>query len=138
MCGPLITAPPDMMAATFWDDATTEIFCTGNGTHELLAAITGADAIGAAVATGMKPHPPLGWSHHTTLNPIVTVDGDTAMAERPHPGHRQRRCSHRVRPVGAVGRRGFGDHQGNSRGRLNDVPGQVRRWEPDCDNAAVT
>lgn len=70
---------PDAMAATFWDDATTEIFYAGNGSDELLASITGADTIGAAVATGMSAHPPRGWSHHTTLNPIVTVDGEVAL-----------------------------------------------------------
>jgi len=26
----------------------------------------------------MKPHPPRGWSHHTTHDPIIEVKGDTA------------------------------------------------------------
>ncbi|CAO5250961.1 nuclear transport factor 2 family protein [Frankia sp. AgKG'84/4] len=38
----------------------------------------GAAAIGQAVAGLMAPHPPRGWSHHTTFNPIVAVEGDTA------------------------------------------------------------
>jgi SnoaL-like domain len=25
----------------------------------------------------MKPHPPRGWSHHTTHDPIIEVNGDT-------------------------------------------------------------
>nr|WP_296779572.1 nuclear transport factor 2 family protein [Rhodococcus sp. (in: high G+C Gram-positive bacteria)] len=69
---------PTAMAATFWEDGVTEIFYSGGGTDELLARITGASNIGAAVASGMAPHPPRGWSHHTTVDPIVVVDGDSA------------------------------------------------------------
>jgi hypothetical protein len=29
----------------------------------------------------MAPHPPLGWSHHTTYDHLVTVDGDEASIE---------------------------------------------------------
>ncbi|MGC4991938.1 nuclear transport factor 2 family protein [Nocardia salmonicida] len=70
---------PTTMAALFWDDAEVQIYYSGAGHHELLGAITGSEAIGAAVASGMAPHPDLGWSHHTTSDPIVTVDGDSAV-----------------------------------------------------------
>lgn len=69
---------PQRMSALFADEATVKIFYRGAGAGELLAELTGAANIGAAVAAGMAPHPPLGWSHHTLVNPIVTVDGDKA------------------------------------------------------------
>lgn len=69
---------PTTMAAVFWDDAVVDIYYSGAGKDEQLATIQGAAAIGAAVANGMAPHPPLGWSHHTSVNPIITVEGDDA------------------------------------------------------------
>lgn len=66
------------MSAVFWADATTSVYYSGRGTDELLAGLIGAQNIGAAVVTGMAAHPALGSSHHTTLNPIVTVRGDEA------------------------------------------------------------
>jgi hypothetical protein len=30
------------------------------------------------MSTAMTPHPPLGWSHHTTYDRLVSVDGDQA------------------------------------------------------------
>ncbi|MFI9381394.1 nuclear transport factor 2 family protein [Kutzneria sp. NPDC052558] len=69
---------PKSMAAVFWPDATVHVYYSGAGSDELLGAMEGADAIGAAVENGMVPHPDLGWSHHTTVNPIVTIDGDAA------------------------------------------------------------
>src|SRR5437899_1426436 len=30
------------------------------------------------MSTAMVPHPPLGWSHHTTHDHLVSVDGDKA------------------------------------------------------------
>lgn len=70
---------PATMSAVFWPDAITSIYYSGAGHDELLAELAGAEAIGTAVATGMAAHPPLGWSHHTTVNPIITVDGDHAV-----------------------------------------------------------
>ncbi|MFC0040200.1 nuclear transport factor 2 family protein [Actinomadura rayongensis] len=66
------------MAALFTDDAVVEIRYTGAGESELLGTVRGAEAIGHAVAGMMAPHPPLGWSHHTTFNHLVEVDGETA------------------------------------------------------------
>ena len=48
---------------------------------EVLGSLSGAEQIGAAVTTAMAPHPPLGWSHHTTYDHLVTVDGDEASIE---------------------------------------------------------
>ncbi|QUQ62633.1 nuclear transport factor 2 family protein [Kutzneria sp. CA-103260] len=69
---------PKAMAAVFWPDATVHVYYSGAGRDELLGEMSGAGAIGDAVATGMVPHPELGWSHHTMVNPITAVDGDTA------------------------------------------------------------
>jgi Zn-dependent alcohol dehydrogenase len=44
-----------------------------------IALARGATVIGSdAQATAMAPHPPLGWSHHTTYDHLVSVDGDEA------------------------------------------------------------
>jgi hypothetical protein len=32
------------------------------------------------MTTAMAPHPPLGWSHHTTYDHLVSVDGDSDAA----------------------------------------------------------
>ena len=65
------------MAALFLPDAKVEIFYNHAGAPEPLGELAGPEAIGAAVTTMMKPHPPRGWSHHTTHDPIIEVDGDT-------------------------------------------------------------
>jgi hypothetical protein len=62
----------------FMPEGRVEIFYNNAGTAESLGELAGSDAIGAAVTTMMKPHPPRGWSHHTTHDPIIEVKGDTA------------------------------------------------------------
>lgn len=66
------------LAALFEDDAHVEIFYGTGKDSEKLGELRGAQTIGAAVAGAMAPHPPRGWSHHTTSNPIVEVCGDQA------------------------------------------------------------
>ncbi|MCK9874618.1 nuclear transport factor 2 family protein [Frankia sp. AgPm24] len=66
------------MAALFTEDAVVEIYYTGDGGRTPLGSVRTAARIGQAVAAMMAPHPPRGWSHHTTFNHIVDVDGDTA------------------------------------------------------------
>ncbi|MBM7046498.1 MULTISPECIES: nuclear transport factor 2 family protein [Rhizobium] len=66
------------MSKIFLPEGKTEIFYNNAGTAELLGELVGAKAIGEAVTTLMKPHPPRGWSHHTTHDPIIEVKGDTA------------------------------------------------------------
>ncbi len=66
------------VADIFLPEGKVEIFYNNAGTAELLGEIVGPEAIGAAVTTMMKPHPPRGWSHHTTHDPIIEVDGDRA------------------------------------------------------------
>jgi hypothetical protein len=66
------------MSNTFLPEGRVEIFYNNTGTPQLLGELVGAEAIGAAVTKLMKPHPPRGWSHHTTHDPIIEVKGDTA------------------------------------------------------------
>ncbi|WP_326721749.1 MULTISPECIES: nuclear transport factor 2 family protein [unclassified Streptomyces] len=67
-----------VMSALFVADAVAESYYNNGGKREKLAEITGAEAIGKAVAGLMAPHPPRGWSHHTTHDHIIEVDGDEA------------------------------------------------------------
>jgi hypothetical protein len=55
-----------------------EIYYNNAGVPEKIVEVNGASAIGAAIAGLMKPHPPRGWSHHTTHDHIINVDGDQA------------------------------------------------------------
>jgi ketosteroid isomerase-like protein len=68
----------DAMASLFIDDGVVEIYYNNAGVPEKIAELKGAQAIGAATAGMMKPHPPRGWSHHTTHDHIINVDGDQA------------------------------------------------------------
>jgi SnoaL-like domain len=65
------------MSAIFLPDGKVEIFYNNAGTPELIGELAGQAAIGEAMTTMMTPHPPRGWSHHTTHDPIVEVHGDT-------------------------------------------------------------
>ena len=64
------------MASLFLPDGKVEIYHNHAGRPELIGELYGPEAIGAAVTAMMRPHPPLGWSHHTTHDPIIEVDGD--------------------------------------------------------------
>jgi hypothetical protein len=64
------------MTDLFLPEGKVEMFYNNDGKPELLGELVGAQAIGAAVTTMMKPHPPRGWSHHTTHDPIIEVNGD--------------------------------------------------------------
>ncbi len=66
------------MALLFLPDGKAEMYHNNAGTPEPIGELDGPEAIGAAVSTMMRPHPPRGWSHHTTHDPIIEVDGDDA------------------------------------------------------------
>ncbi|SNT63896.1 SnoaL-like domain-containing protein [Asanoa hainanensis] len=66
------------MSALFVTDAKAEIFYNRAGEPEKVGELVGAEAIGAAIAGLMKPHPPRGWSHHTTHDHLIEVEGDDA------------------------------------------------------------
>ncbi len=69
---------PKAMAGIFLPDATVEIFYSNRGAHSKLGELSGSETIGNAVRDMMAPHPERGWSHHTTFDHIVTIDGDEA------------------------------------------------------------
>jgi hypothetical protein len=70
------------MAKLYEADAVVEVhYHRGPDGSELLGTLSGGGQIAAAMTTAMAPHPPLGWSHHTTYDHLVSVDGDEASIE---------------------------------------------------------
>jgi hypothetical protein len=69
---------PKAIADVFLPDAIVEIFYSNRGAQTKLGELSGAETIGNAVRNMMAPHPDRGWSHHTTLDHIVTINGDEA------------------------------------------------------------
>ncbi|PPJ48992.1 nuclear transport factor 2 family protein [Rhizobium sp. KAs_5_22] len=69
---------PRAMADLYLPDATVEIFYSNRGVLTKLGELSGAENIGDAVRSLMAPHPERGWSHHTTSDHIVTINGDDA------------------------------------------------------------
>jgi hypothetical protein len=68
----------DALSKLFEADAVVEIHYRGPEGMELLGTLSGGGQIATAMATDMAPHPPLGWSHHTTYDHLVSVDGEEA------------------------------------------------------------
>ena len=64
------------VAAVFTEDGRVEVSYNNSGKSEPLGVLVGRDAIAAAVSQMMKPHSARGWSHHTTHDHIIEVDGD--------------------------------------------------------------
>jgi hypothetical protein len=74
----------ETMATLYEPDAVVEIHYHGTdgiNDGELLGTLSGGAQIAAAMTTAMAPHPPLGWSHHTTYDHLVSLDGDEASVE---------------------------------------------------------
>jgi hypothetical protein len=66
------------VAAVFTEDGRVEISYNNSGKLEPLGELVGRETIAAAVSQMMKPHPSRGWSHHTTHDHIIDVNGDDA------------------------------------------------------------
>jgi hypothetical protein len=66
------------LAKLYEVDAVVEIHYRAPDGMELLGTLSGGAQIAAAMSTAMAPHQPLGWSHHTTYDHLVSVDGDQA------------------------------------------------------------
>ena len=64
------------MAQLYEADAVVEVYYRGPDGMEQLGTLSGREQIAAAMSTAMAPHPPLGWSHHTTYDHLVSVHGD--------------------------------------------------------------
>ena len=66
------------VAALFTDLGRVEISYNNSGRLEPVGELVGQEAIAAAVSQMMRPHPAHGWSHHTTHDHIIELNGDTA------------------------------------------------------------
>jgi SnoaL-like domain len=66
------------VAAVFTEDGRVEISYNNLGKSEPLGELVGRNAIAVAVSQMMKPHPSRGWSHHTTRDHIIEVNGADA------------------------------------------------------------
>jgi SnoaL-like domain len=66
------------MAALFLPEGRVVIGRNEAGRQVAFATLEGREAISHAVTHMMQPHPAHGWSHHTTHDPIVVIDGDRA------------------------------------------------------------
>ncbi|CAA9308608.1 MAG: hypothetical protein AVDCRST_MAG56-6089 [uncultured Cytophagales bacterium] len=66
------------MSNLFTPDGQVETYYVHAGKPELIFVLSGREAIAHAVSNLMKPHPDRGWSHHTTYDLIIEVDGDRA------------------------------------------------------------
>lgn len=71
----------DALAELFEADAVVEINYRGPDGLEPLGALTGGTQIAAALTTAMAPHQALGWSHHTTYDHLVSINGDDAAVD---------------------------------------------------------
>ena len=54
------------VAAQFAPNGRVEILYNHAGKLESIGELVGQEAIASAVSNMMQPHPPQGWSHHTT------------------------------------------------------------------------
>jgi hypothetical protein len=66
------------VAALFTEAGRVEISYNNSGKLEPMGELVGHEAIAAAVSHMMRPHPARGWSHHTTQDHIIEVEGDDA------------------------------------------------------------
>lgn len=66
------------LAVLFTGTGRVDISYNNSGKLETVGELVGQEAIAAAVSQMMRPHPGRGWSHHTTHDHIVEVDGDHA------------------------------------------------------------
>lgn len=66
------------VASLFTEDSLTEMFENFNGEHVKWGELKGSSQVEYAFGTLMLPHPKGGWSHHTTMDHIVKIEGDQA------------------------------------------------------------
>jgi hypothetical protein len=66
------------VTAVFTEDGRVEVSYNNSGKLEPLGELVGRETIATAVSQMMKPHPSRGWSHHTTHDRIIDVNGDDA------------------------------------------------------------
>lgn len=66
------------LAALFTADGRVKISWHDGAVELPIGELEGREAISQAVSHLMRPHPPRGWSHHTTHDPLIEIDGDAA------------------------------------------------------------
>jgi len=71
----------EAMSALFVEQGTVEMAWFNSGDPQPLGRLVGREQIAWAVANMMAPHPARGFSHHTTMDHIVTIDGDEAVID---------------------------------------------------------
>ncbi len=69
------------LAELFIPNGKVTIFYTNGGKEELIVELAGREVIGNAMSNLMKAHPARGWSHHTTFDTIIEVDGERATVD---------------------------------------------------------
>ena len=62
----------------FVAEGKVQVYYVNRGNRELLFVLSGQAEIENAMSNPMKPHPDRGWSHHTTHDHIIEVNGDHA------------------------------------------------------------
>lgn len=68
----------EALSRLFVEDGRVEVYYVNAGEPEQLFILSGRAAIANAISNLMKPHPRGGWSHHTTHDHIISVDGSEA------------------------------------------------------------
>src|SRR5258705_2874188 len=69
------------LAELFIPNGKVTVFYTNGGKEELIVELAGREVIGNAMSKLMKAHPARGWSHHTTFDTIIEVDGERATVD---------------------------------------------------------
>ena len=68
----------ETLSNLFTNDGKVEIYDFNGGMPTALFVLNGKAEIANAISNLMQPHPEKGWSHHTTHDHIITVNGETA------------------------------------------------------------
>lgn len=68
----------ETLSRLFKVDGRVEVYYVNAGVPEQLFILSGRDEISNAISNLMKPHPPGGWSHHTTHDHLISVREETA------------------------------------------------------------
>lgn len=66
------------LAALFTPEGRVRISQRDGAAELPIGELAGREAISQAVGQMMRPHPQRGWSHHTTHDPLIAIEGDAA------------------------------------------------------------
>ncbi len=68
----------EKLSNLFTADGKVEIYDFNGGNPKQLFILSGKHEIANAISNLMKAHPAKGWSHHTTHDHIISINGDEA------------------------------------------------------------